>query len=115
VTNPAVCEGCADVRENGGSTCGDCGTFLALVVPPAGACIFGVFCQRHGFIHGAEAEELRQKIERLLSTEDGDVPTWAIRRVLEKVDARDSLAWMERRKADERADASEGPAAESGS
>lgn len=27
------------------------------------ACVIGVFCQRHQFVHGAEAEELRQGLD----------------------------------------------------
>lgn len=52
-------------------------------------CIIGEYCHRHGFIHGAEAEELRSRLESLPELPD------AVRRVLEDVDARDSLAWRE--------------------
>lgn len=50
-------------------------------------CVIGVYCQRHGFIHGQEAEELRERLEEL-----GDK---AVNRVLDEVDARDSLAYLE--------------------
>jgi hypothetical protein len=55
-------------------------------------CIIGEPCLRHGFIHGAEANELREELERY---ERYDVEkNWA-RRILDKVDARDSVAWIE--------------------
>lgn len=59
------------------------------------ACVFGVYCSRHDFIHGAEADELREKLARTRNT--------VVLRVLESVDARDSLAWREHRKAEEAA------------
>jgi hypothetical protein len=56
-------------------------------------CVIGKYCRRHQFIHGAEAEELRERIEALLAAGyvDGD----AVQRVLDDVDARDSLAFIE--------------------
>lgn len=54
---------------------------------PRPDCVIGVYCQRHGFIHGQEAEELRERLEEL-----GDK---AVNRVLDEVDSRDSLAYLE--------------------
>lgn len=54
---------------------------------PKPDCVIGVYCQRHGFIHGQEAEELRERLEELGNT--------AVNRVLDEVDARDSLAYLE--------------------
>lgn len=54
---------------------------------PKSQCVIGEYCHRHGFIHGAEAEELRCRLAKL-TRKDVD-------RVLEDVDARDSLAWLE--------------------
>lgn len=79
-------------------------------------CVFGVFCRRHGFIHGAEAEELRQRVETILDQVDhegddaGEELDRALRIMLDEVDARDSLAWIEAKDAtsesrDESADA----------
>jgi hypothetical protein len=61
-------------------------------------CIIGQSCARHGFIHGAEAEELREEFEKLAATYRGDEPAGWIQEVLDKVDARDSLAFLEARK-----------------
>lgn len=54
---------------------------------PRPDCVIGVYCQRHGFIHGQEAEELRERLEELGNT--------AVNRVLDEVDARDSVAYLE--------------------
>ncbi len=52
-------------------------------------------CPVHdGQIHGGEAEELRSGLETLL--EEGSVYAGAIRRLLDRVDARDSLAHAEK-------------------
>lgn len=56
-------------------------------------CVIGKYCRRHQFIHGAEAEELRERIEALLGT--GEVIDHQLRAVLDEVDARDSLAYLE--------------------
>lgn len=50
-------------------------------------CVIGAFCPRHGWVHGAEAEELRERLGAL------GIP--AVDRVLDEVDARDSLAYLE--------------------
>ena len=48
-------------------------------------------CPVHdGQIHGGEAEELRSGLETMLDT--GTVTARAVRRLLDRVDARDSLA-----------------------
>lgn len=73
-------------------------------------CIIGEYCRRHGFIHGAEAEELRSRIEKILAGIDWegrqDVATIAeagteldrqIRVMLDEVDARDSAAYLSTR------------------
>ena len=52
-------------------------------------CVIGEYCKKHGFIHGAEAEELRDKLKDI-AHRDADV-----RAVLDNVDARDSVAWLE--------------------
>ena len=64
--------------------------FEAALASPARAepkCVIGEYCSRHGFIHGAEAEELRQRLGALRKA--------AVDAVLDNVDARDSLAWCE--------------------
>jgi len=61
--------------------------------PPA-PCIIGKFCARHDFVHGSEAEELREKMERFADTDQSGEANWA-RRILDEVDARDSCAWVE--------------------
>lgn len=60
--------------------------------------VYRQYCSTHNFVHGAEAEELRSGIEKLieqevLRTDEG----WrdALQRLLDRVDARDSLAWLE--------------------
>ncbi len=39
-TESVECEGCNAIRESGGSTCGDCGTFLSIVPPDEMACLY---------------------------------------------------------------------------
>lgn len=55
-------------------------------------------CPEHGFIHGGEAEELRSGIEKLLAGV-AIVYSWRdrLQKLLDTVDARDSLAFCERR------------------
>ena len=58
--------------------------------------VYREFCQEHNFIHGAEAEELRKGIENILEQNPSeDEWEWKLRRLLDKVDARDSLAFLE--------------------
>lgn len=52
------------------------------------ACIIGVYCAEHRFFHGAEAEELRQQLAKLDSL--------SVNAILDEVDARDSLAYVEK-------------------
>lgn len=51
-------------------------------------------CLDHGFIHGAEAEELREGLEAMISAGDG-ATTEDLQQLLESVDARDSVAYRE--------------------
>lgn len=62
-----------------------------------GCDVYSEPCPKHGFIHGAEAEELREGIEKLTKIH-GDVPVWQLERLLDQVDARDSLAYVEAKK-----------------
>lgn len=50
-------------------------------------CIIGIYCHRHSFVHGAEAEELRENLQRLNKR--------SVNAILDDVDARDSLAFLE--------------------
>jgi hypothetical protein len=77
VTNPADCEGCATVREEGGTTCGDCGTFLPLLPGGGDAAARGL---AHGALAGtrarcsagiADAEHLHGKICNRVTTAIG--------------------------------------------
>lgn len=68
-------------------------------------CRLGRYCDEHGFVHGAEAEELREKFSLLLLVgypmADDDAETVerrfhdGIQRILGEVDARDSVAYVE--------------------
>jgi len=76
--------------------------------------IRGKCCREHGFAHGKEAEELRAGVERLITLADqveipveyGSVlmsaeryvPVADLQELLDEVDARDSLAWLESRR-----------------
>lgn len=62
--------------------------------PPA-QCVIGEYCHTHGFSHGAEAEELRERFETLAA--DENTPSFQrrrVRRILDDVDARDSAAFV---------------------
>jgi hypothetical protein len=70
-------------------------------------CVIGLPCARHsGAVHGSEAEELRSGVERILgnvsSVKDADAPfvlaemRKTLQRLLDHVDARDSLAYLEK-------------------
>lgn len=62
-------------------------------------CIIGEYCRLHGFIHGAEAEELRQGIEVLRDGTRGKFHRQQLQELLDDVDARDSAAFVEARPA----------------
>lgn len=34
------------------------------------ACVIGEYCHRHQFVHGAEAEELRERLEQVIENND---------------------------------------------
>ena len=64
--------------------------------------LYATYCADHEFVHGAEAEELRAGIERVIEnllTDKNRVSRSLVverlQRLLDKVDARDSLAWRE--------------------
>jgi len=61
--------------------------------------IYGVRCSEHGFVHGAEAEELRSGLEALIAENKTRFSIGRLRNLLDKVDARDSLAYLEAQKA----------------
>ena len=70
----------------------------------ASRCVLGVPCERHrGVVHGREAEELRAGLEKILSDSvhrsSGPAAHKELRlslqRLLDKVNARDSLAFLE--------------------
>jgi hypothetical protein len=61
-------------------------------------CVIGKYCKDHDFIHGAEAEELREAIEQLEASTLDAVLATTLRRLLDRIDARDSLSWCERRR-----------------
>lgn len=74
--------------------------------PSAPRCtIYQTYCHEHEFAHGAEAEELREGIEAILDTachvDDVEDIEQALRALLDRVDARDSLAYSEARAREE--------------
>lgn len=74
--------------------------FARALVQLADACVIGVPCEKHhGAVHGREAEELRKGIEKVLAQTvvDGTCPDVLdeLQRLLDDVDARDSLAFLE--------------------
>ena len=57
------------------------------------------YCDKHGFAHGAEAEELRDGIEKLCRKYDKKVPIWELEELLAKWELEELLAkvdWLER-------------------
>jgi hypothetical protein len=56
--------------------------------------LYAGYCRGHGFVHGAEAEELRAGIEELIER-DKKVKPKELQRLLDSIDARDSLAYRE--------------------
>jgi hypothetical protein len=80
--------------------------FAQALVQAADTCLIGVACETHGGeIHGREAEELRAGVEQIINTvahvhdDDALFDLGEIRRaliaLLDRVDARDSLAFRE--------------------
>jgi hypothetical protein len=81
--------------------------FAEALVQIADACVVGLPCKKHfDSVHGKEAEELRKGIEQILEEYGAAAPpddTWhsyqamrrALIRLLDEVDARDSLAFLE--------------------
>jgi hypothetical protein len=59
-------------------------------------CVIGEYCTLHGFIHGAEAEELRERFEKALADAGQHLLRNTVRRILDDVDARDSAAFLSR-------------------
>lgn len=57
-------------------------------------CVIGQYCHRHGFIHGAEAEELRERFEKLIPFLRPHARE-QVQHLLDDVDARDSFAFCE--------------------
>lgn len=63
----------------------------------------GEYCGEHGFIHGGEADELRAGLEKLMANNtvrSEEWPHYAVRvddlqKLLDRVDARDSIAFVE--------------------
>lgn len=81
--------------------CSDTQTF---VTNRASKCpLYDLHCSEHDFFHGAEASELREGIEALLRDSDAkEGPDFRrlLQQLLERVDARDSLAYEEHVKND---------------
>jgi len=78
------------------------GDFAEALVKLADSCVVGAPCVRHyGSVHGQEAEELRRGIERLIRDAESDaigsrtVSVFSLQRLLDEVNARDSLAFLE--------------------
>lgn len=88
---------------------GVAGDFAAALVQIADRCVVGLACEKHyGAIHGREAEELRAGVEQILRDTSGvsnlydDEALHVLREtrrklvaLLDRVDARDSLAFRE--------------------
>ncbi len=64
-------------------------------------CVIGKYCKEHQFVHGAEAEQLRASVEhfrdQLDNADFGDLDgiRGGLTALLDQVDARDSLAFVE--------------------
>ena len=83
-----------------------CRDFAGMIVKIANTCVVGAVCERHGGApHGQEAEELRAGVEQILENtadvrpEDEKEVFAAMRKslifLLDRIDARDSLAFCE--------------------
>ena len=80
--------------------------FAEVIVKLADHCVVGLPCERHaGVIHGQEAEELRAGVEQILKNTDDvrdDEAAFVLAEqrkalifLLDRIDARDSLAFRE--------------------
>lgn len=78
--------------------------FAQALVQIADQCVVGLPCDQHGgAVHGREAEELRKGIENIIAQTVGDDACpdsardvlHALQRLLDDVDARDSLVFLE--------------------
>lgn len=79
--------------------------FAAALVQVADSCVIGLPCEKHGgAVHGQEAEELRAGVEKILQDmsgvrdgESSDLEDFrrSLIRLLDRVDARDSLSFLE--------------------
>ena len=61
-------------------------------------CAIGRYCPKHNYIHGAEAEEFRCRMEEAIKEaeeRDDEACIGVIQKILDDVDARDSLAYLE--------------------
>ena len=70
---------------------------LGLIGMKDGVCNMGShLCPKHGYVHGTEAQELREGLEELIGIHAGDdLSPMALRNLLDVIDARDSLAVCE--------------------
>lgn len=59
------------------------------------SCPMHVRCSEHDYFHGAEATELREGIEKLIKESFSGAQMVQLQRLLDQVDARDSLAYAE--------------------
>lgn len=69
---------------------------------PSRCTVYSEVCPEHGFVHGAEAEELRAGIEKILARNYGcdtnELPSgvqMSLAMLLDRTDARDSLAFRD--------------------
>lgn len=89
----------SDDEDASGYICSRCQKALEKLI--GGCRVRANHCDEHGYVHGAEAEELRAGLEKALSNlgtdccrHDDDLAS-EIRNLLDYVDARDSLAYCE--------------------
>lgn len=64
---------------------------------PSDCPVYAGYCSVHGFTHGAEAEELRHGLEGILARNGQKIPRRDLLALLDQVDARDSLAFLDRK------------------
>lgn len=85
----------SDDPDASGAVCRRCQKALEKLT--GGGChVLATHCKEHGYVHGAEAEELRAGVERLLEGERGSF-AYELQELLDNVDARDSLAFLDAR------------------